>query len=296
MSLANNGAEDAMAVLHECFDSVDQTAAWQWQCAGANGIRMPISATFADGFLRLMTGPVATLDVPEAIDRAIKANANLDGGVKFAIDAERSGLSVCADIAVLDAPRLRARLGWALAGFDRAAGILDFGVAPPVADESVVPAASASGVVQLLQQISWDHSESQPEEWSVALDAGSAPPAKVRIDQGQIVAGVELARVRNSPATSHRALALFLLTACGGLRLVRAFTSELEAQTAFRLEVAMPPSPAPEEADHALAALSVAWQMCAREAAVLLDETAARLYLATCVPSFTHQPFNEKEN
>ena len=54
-------------------------------------------------------------------------------------------------------------------------------------------------------------------------------------------------------------------------------------------------APAAEEIDHALAALSIAYRMCAREADVLLNDAAARCYLAARESS-TNPHQHEEEN
>ena len=60
-----------------------------------------------------------------------------------------------------------------------------------------------------------------------------------------------------------------------------------------------PAAPDSEEVNHGLAALSVAWRMCAREASVLLHEAAARCYLAArdlSTTNTTNKPQSEEEN
>jgi len=51
-----------------------------------------------------------------------------------------------------------------------------------------------------------------------------------------------------------------------------------------------------EEIDHSLAALSLAYRVCAREANLLLNEAAARCYLAARDFSNNYQTIDEKEN
>jgi hypothetical protein len=107
---------------------------------------------------------------------------------------------------------------------------------------------------------------------------------------------VELVRASATPEASRRALALYLLTAARELRLVRAYATQAEAGWSCGMQVNLPVAPASEEIDHALAALSMAHRMCAREANVLLDQAAARCYLAVRDTSNTNgnQPVKEK--
>jgi hypothetical protein len=107
---------------------------------------------------------------------------------------------------------------------------------------------------------------------------------------------VELVRSNAAEEASRRALALFLLTIGGALRMVRAFVQEAEGHQSYGLEVSLPATPAAEEIDHAMAALSVGYRMCAQEASVLLNAGAARCYLAARDVNSTHNPDEKKEN
>jgi hypothetical protein len=78
--------------------------------------------------------------------------------------------------------------------------------------------------------------------------------------------------------------------------MARVCAVEADGQTSFGLQVGLPVAPAMEEIDHALAALSIAHRMCAREANVLLNDAAARCYLAARDVSTNHQPGYEEEN
>ncbi len=291
MNLTNRAAAAALAGLNECFAEVEEVAPWRWQCTTRDESRLPISVLFSDGFIRLVVAPDMMPGVGQAIDRALSINASLVGGVISAIGPGVEQLKFYTDIAVVTEPQVRARLAWAARGFRSAADGFTFDIQNRQAGE----AASPSEFSELLRKTSWDFAECAIGEWSIALDAEAAPPAKVRIRESGIFATVELVRVNATAMTTGQALALFLLTAGWTLRFVRIRASDLEMQRAFAFEVGLPLAPAPEELDHALASLSVAHRICAREANFLLDEVAARCYLASRTPSFTCEPLNEKE-
>ena len=82
------------------------------------------------------------------------------------------------------------------------------------------------------------------------------------------------------PARCGRALAVFLLTANTGLCFCRAGSEPAQDQEVYRLQSCISASPAPEEVESALGALSVAYRCCVREASVLLNEGAAETYLS----------------
>jgi hypothetical protein len=72
--------------------------------------------------------------------------------------------------------------------------------------------------------------------------------------------------------------------------MARASATESDGGWSFGFRVCLPPAPLPEEIDHGLAALSLAHRMAAREASVLLDETAAACYLAAREIANPNQP------
>ena len=106
---------------------------------------------------------------------------------------------------------------------------------------------------------------------------------------------VEMVRCNRAAEATRLALAVFLLTASSALRLARAHAVDDEGQQRFGFQVCLPPAPTTEELDHALAALSIAYRTCAREANVLLDDAAARCYLGVRDFRCTTNPENEKE-
>jgi hypothetical protein len=295
MSLTNHAAAEALAGLNECFDEVEQVAPWRWRCVTRDDGRLPFSASFNGGFLRLVAEPHLASGMEPAIERATQLNARFAGGVKALIDPRGQQLKLCTDIVVLDRSQARDRLAWAAQSICETVDTLASDAAIGIEHQSIAKIPS-SDLCASLRETSWEFAECAPDEWSVALDTESAPPAKVRIQETGILASIELARVSLPVMAPRRALALFLLTTCWMLRFVRASACDSETQQVFAFEVVLPPAPAPEELDHALASLSVAYCACAREAEVLLDKTAAGCYLALCDPSLNCQPLNRKEN
>ena len=78
----------------------------------------------------------------------------------------------------------------------------------------------------------------------------------------------------------RRALACLLLRLSGQVRLVRAFVQPRDEEVTVGLEAPLRPPAGAPELGRALSALSVAWELCGREAAAVTDESIAREYLA----------------
>ena len=295
MRLANEQAATALRVLNKCCDRLEPDGAWRWRCTVQNGARLPIAASLQEGFLHLAWRPEAARNHACAPQQALLGNSTLTGGVKLALHGASRGLHLAADILILEEKQLMDRLLLAIDGFHRGQGLLN-----PPASRVRFPAARLAapqpGLAALLRELSWPSAERAPNEFSAELDATSAPPAAIRMTQSGVRLSVELVRCNAPAEISRRALAIFLLTATGALRMVRACAEEPEGGLACGIEVDLPAAPAAEEIGHALAALSVAHRMCARESTVLLNQAAAQCYLAARDLSTLNENQSEQEN
>jgi len=292
MRFANESAATAYRVLDKCAGELEPAGPWRWRCAVQNGARLPIAASLEEGFLHLACQPEETRKCICTLERAIYGNRGLAGGVKLALgrlDKAGSGFQLTTDLVVLEEKQLLDRFRWALDGFHDGYRLLKF----PDSGRNrgaVEAAACGDGLGELLRESSWACTERGANDFSANLDADSAPPARIRMTESGVELSVELARWNAATEASRRALAVFLLTASGALRMARACAVDADGQTGFGLQVGLPAAPAVEEIDHALAALSIAHRMCAREANVLLNDAAARCYLAAREDSTNHQP------
>jgi hypothetical protein len=146
-----------------------------------------------------------------------------------------------------------------------------------------------------MRESSWRLTERGPCEFSTDLEARSSPPTRLRATSREVALTAELVRTSTVADCSKKAIALFLLTASSSLRLTRAYGSETDGAWACGMMVSLPAVPAMEEIEHGLAALSIAHRLCAREANVLLDEGAARFYLAARDVPTSNDQFHEQE-
>jgi hypothetical protein len=215
--------------------------------------------------------------------------------VKLALNPSSQDLLLRTDIVVLAEEQLRDRLEWALVGFHDGNHLLKS--PDSLKDYPITHIAPAADVdlAELLRESDWPCMERGTNAFSADLDASGAPPASIRWSGNSLMLSVELLRCNASEDITRQALAIYLLTASCSFRLVRAFAELADEQTCFGFLVCLPSYPAVEEIQHALAALSVAFRMCARETNVLLHNAAARHYLAARNPSTTddHQPVKE---
>lgn len=296
MRFANEAVATAIRVLDKCSAELEPTGPWRWRCVVQNGALLPLTASINEGFLQLAGHPEALGRTGGELERALLVNDTLAGGVKFALNAASRGLHLRTEIVLLNETQMLDRLHWALAGFHH--GYHRLNSIDSRDDGLAAPAAGASGVRlgELLRETSWSCAERGPNDYSADLHADSAPPARITANEHGVAFRVELVRCNTAAEVARQALTTYLLTASSALRLVRAQAVHEEGQQRFGLQVCLPAAPAAEEIDHALAALSTAYRMCAREANVLLDQAAARCYLDVRDIPLTRNPKNEKEN
>ena len=181
------------------------------------------------------------------------------------------------DLPLVDDEQLRNSFERALNGFHEGGAALR---AANEGSSSVCDTTNPDGLKDLLNKVAWPHSERGTNDFSAELDAEGARPASLRLSDRDLEANVELFRSKAPSTAVRRALAAFLLSASGALCMVRAYSESAGDQELYGFQVSLSKAPAPEEVQDALAALSIAHRICAREANVLLTETAAQQYLA----------------
>jgi hypothetical protein len=297
MRYANDAAASAFRVLDKYADKLETVGPWRWSCVVRNGALLPIAASLDEGFLQLACRPETIRESASVLERALMGNNTLPGGVRMALNSSSRGLHLRTDIAVLEEQQLLDRFKSALEGFHHGVGLMKSldGDSRGVRGEARLVAASSINLGELLCESSWSCAERGANDFSAQLAADSAPPARIRMTENGLDLSVELIRANAAEVCRH-ALAVFLLTISSALRLARAYAAAADGQHSFGFQVNLPAAPAAEEIDHALAALSIAYRMCARETSVLLNEAAARCYLAARDLSTTNDHQHEEEN
>jgi hypothetical protein len=299
MKLDRDIAATASRLLDKCMVDLRQTGPWRWQSIAQNGTLLPIESRLEEGFLQLATRPESRQREAAELERVLLGNSVLTGGVGAVLDPVSARLFMRADIPLMEDTRpeekhLLHRLHLALEGFHAGADLMKS--IDAVSGFPMPPAAaSCARLTELLRECAWHCEERGTDEFSATLDAGSAPPAKVRMTEHDLQLSVDLGRTDAASEAVRTALAAFLLTTSSVLRMARAYAVETEGTWNFGFRVCLPAAPTPEEVDHALAALSTAYRISARETSVLLDEAAARCYLAARNLSTINQPNRETE-
>jgi hypothetical protein len=259
-----------------------------WDFALANGRVLKGTAEISDGWL-VMSAPLKKRSKPTVASldrmwRLLKLNARLAGGAKYALDSEHR-LSVRAELPLDDEPRMD-RITDACAGFkDASARLRDRKTAAHADNSSWASSADVEGtpcdLQELCREAGWPFVERSGDRLAVALDVPDGfHQAIIEKHKGVVHVGVELGVAAAASSVSRHALSVLLMTANRVVRLCRAAVGQNDGQPSTRFEVAWPCCPPAVELAHALAALSMACRLCAREAEALQDEVIAREYLS----------------
>lgn len=294
MRLANDKAAIALTMLNKCCDDVEPAGLWRWRCSMHNGTRVTSVATFSGDFLRLAVRVPSVVPTPQSIEHALMSNAHLRGGARIALDRDKGEFLLSADMAVLTESQVAARISSAMDGFHDALSVLEAGLCTPPQPGAIPAAKPACKLGSLLEETRWQHHVREEGDYAVTLDAASSPTARITARAHELSASVELVRVEHDSTCVRQALACYLLSACSTMRMVGATMECTSAQCHYQLEARLPADPEPEELDHTLGALSIAYRGCAGESTVLLNEAAARCYLAVHDKSIQKQQTREE--
>lgn len=296
MTLSNENVETALRVLNKYSAELQSIGPWRWRCVVQNGAALPLMASLEEGFLQITAQPEAEHNSVGDMELALRINGALTGGVKFTLNANSRSLHLRTDIALVEEARFLNRVHWAIEGFHAGLGRLE--CCEPFEESSGVASTSSSAVRvgEILRDTSWSCTERGPGEFSVDLHQDAPHPARITANVHGVVLSVDMVRCDPVNDATKQALDIYLLTASSAMRMAHAHAAEVDGARTFGMQVSLPPDPATEEIEHALAALSLAHRMCAREANVLLDPAAARCYLAARgFPSISKSE-SEKEN
>jgi len=293
MKLDREIAGATLRVLGKCSEEVQPSGPWRWTSAVCNGTRLQVDSSLEEGFFELASRPDAIARRGAELEHALLGNHTLPGGVGLALGAD--GLHLRTDIVLPEDEQqieehLLQRLRWTLGGFHHGAALLKSLDAQSRGRAQHHAVLSDACLAEVLGSSTWKSEQRGPNEFAAALDADSAPPARIRMTELGLLLSVELGFVPTGSNGSRQAIPAFLLKIGRALRMTRASATESDGGWSFGFRVCLPPAPLPEEIDHGLAALSLAHRMAARESSVLLDETAAACYLAAREIATTNQP------
>jgi hypothetical protein len=272
------------AALAKCATSIDAPARQRWAFTLSNGTQLGATAYVRDGWL-LLEALLDAASVPArgGVWELLEWNATLGGGVRFAVDPRRRGTCARAELPLDGEVDLGRRIVEACAGLKAASDLLRGTVEAPI--QRAGAERGCEGFRELCRESGWPVVERDPALFAVDLDVPGAfvqALAEPRADGSTSMAVPLLAEARPAEpaAICRQAVGLFLLRACGVVRMVRGAATRQDDTAPARFEVVFESAPCAAELAHAFAALSVASRIASREAGVLWgSEQVATAYV-----------------
>jgi len=282
--------ETVPEMLGECFGKIEAKGPRQWHLKASSTRSLSTDARLEDEWLILearvrgrkrQAAPCASRKLLQILE----LNGQLGGGARVALTSD--GLPrVKAEIPVGRGVPIDVRIKQAASGLKCAARALfrkrtrEQGSAEDVAANA---RASDYDMRPVLDEAGWSYVERSGGKLAVTLEAPDAfHQAIVKCHGDETVRiAVELASDGSLSPVRTQALALLLLTVSDTVRMARP-TIEAADGYAARFEVTFGSPPCAAEVAHALAALSVACRLCAKESKVLcLHDGVAQEYVCS---------------
>jgi hypothetical protein len=237
------------------------------------------------GWLRfrvaLGEGRPRQLDVP-MIERMLACNATLQGGAKFGLAGDANQPVLGAELSPTDeSADWEARAGRTYRGLRQ--GVAAFEGKSPCGPHDASPGTATAGAIDvpaLCREAGWPFHERSDGQVAVPLEVPDMYlQAAIRPwDHGLLCVEAPLESLPHAAGGCRAAVGVLLLTACGAVRMVRATARPGETEVEYAWQAVV--DPVAEELRHALAAISVACRLSAREVEALRDQTIAAKYLA----------------
>lgn len=259
------------ALVRRHARAVERIASHRWQLTFASDRRdRNVTCTVQEGWILLDEAAVTDTD-PLAL---VAHNRTLPCCLKLAVFTDGS-VHIRAELPIIDDDELSVSLTGVLCAF---------GASHVVAADNAAPDAQVS-LGELSTEAGWQYTDRPDGRIAVELEVPGVFQQAIidRVPDGLTRVGADLGASASIDAPGCRpAVAALLLRVAGAVRMVRVAADCSADGFRPRLEVVLSPPAKAAEVGHALAALSLACQLCAREVEVLRsDETAARAYLET---------------
>jgi hypothetical protein len=290
------------AIVADClsrqFGAISSAERQSWRFKLPNEPRLEGTASmknedWLDFVIPLDKRPCRKRITAEYLRRALRWNALLSGGVKFALTQDRRQLVLAAEIPWDKALPLDRWLSAVNTGFGQALGRFS-SASPDEADPDVGLSLSAPrqqthagepldlDLLRCCNEAGWAPVERPGGGLAVELETGGrfCEALVDRTENQDIRIRAVLADSPSIPAVSGDAVNVILLSASRLFRMARAITWANNGATAFGWEVLLPPSPSAHELACAFSALSVSCGETAREVeALLTHELVAQAFL-----------------
>ncbi|MCP4896931.1 MAG: hypothetical protein GY906_08140 [bacterium] len=280
-TLSESAIESQLQRLENCDLQHDDNGHWTLVIGEHDEIEVDLRVD--DGWLRLDTAPPGPTQGHDPW-RLVCLNRQLHGTAKLAYPSQCAQVRLRSEIPLDDDVDVAHLLIDALLGIEAGYNALSgaTGAAPAGADSDHTIPDSREDVAQLCVTAGWPVRAKGDRTWSTTLACTRTYQQATLFDEGNsgVLVRTDLLHCGELSELCRHALGSVLLSASGSLRMVRASVASGEEESVVGFEVRIPESCSGAELIHALAALSVAGDLCSAEVALLAQsETIAHEYL-----------------
>jgi hypothetical protein len=262
----------AAAALAPNSLKLDAVGKSSWRFLPRAAAHCSMSAALEDNWLVLAAYDALGLFADAEPWTLLRCNAKLSGFSKFALLPD-GRVQLRAELPLLEDADLTGRIREICEGLESAFALYDLS-GPDGAPERP---AGTTDPKQLCAEAGWPFIERGPEKLLVEIESpGCFRQAAMVSSARGVQLSCELVSFGSLDAESREAIAIFLLSASGVVRLARAAIADDVA----RLEVAFAARPCASEISSALESLSVGCSLCGEEIKTLQDKAIARHFLA----------------
>ena len=278
IALTQSPASLVAESLEPLVAQLEEIGPQRWKFRLTDQETSPGSARLVDDWLHLRM-PVEHGIESEALDWLLARNGTLPGLSKFALAETGPALCLAAELPVGDEVGFAEWLRASVDGFTEGMAALGGEAASPIAEPP--PVEAAIDLAALCRETGWPHVVRPSGTIAIDLDVPHAFHQAVlqnHADHGLRVS-VDLGAVGNVSSISLQAIGTLLLAAAGVVRMARPVLERPGEKLSAEWQVSLGEAATAQQLRHALAALSVACRVCARELKLLEDESIANAYL-----------------
>jgi hypothetical protein len=272
--------------LEKCASLVERVGQGEWNFILNNGSMLLASARADEHWLHLDAPLKNGTSRNQDAWQLLNMNRGLRGLSKLTFLPGEPTPRVRAEIPLDEDVDLQRRLPEACAGLKAAAGYLhgeknEQPKGDSLTDSGGQECRDAAGLRNLCMESGWKFTERTATKLAVDLEVRSGFYQAIVEEQARGAVSIAVELTPDSAVfgeISKRALGTLLLRASSAVRLARGSVREGGEGAGF--EVSFQTTPSAGELGHSLSALTVACELCGREAVAMQDEFVAKNYLA----------------
>ena len=267
---------DALAVHGR---KLKETRPCEWQAELRNGRPFQVRARVQGQWLTLDANPDDNGKKADPWQILLEARG-LGNEAQAFMDPRTGELGIRAEILLQEEVDLSERVGVACSALVQAVAHLVKPGAPPGEPPPISPGSMGARLGSILSGDGWVWEERDDGSLSVALNEPEGGRCRLTLGSNEgLLLRTELTKGPSGSTQQRRAMATFLLTGTGLVRLVQGYANPDGEEDRVGLGIVLHSDPSPPELTHGLSALSLATHHLRHTAGALLEPAVAERYL-----------------